>query len=126
MSIVLKREARQYLEAIKDEVDFLLIDGKLQVDNEKVCGCCGPPPSPDYKVQVYKKNIGSRTPTTETTIDLEKIVKFKVNKQLHDAMVIDYLKSVLGITPFPRISRSRVPACRASWKTRIASSRRPW
>jgi hypothetical protein len=95
MSIVLKREARQYLEAIKDEVDFLLIDGKLQVDNEKVCGCCGPPPSPDYKVQVYKKSRVSRNPITETTIDLEKIVKFKVSKQLHDAMVIARLNLVI-------------------------------
>ena len=87
MSIVLKREARQFLETIKDKVDFVLIDGKLQVDDEKVCGCCGPPPSPDYKAQVFKKNEGARAPINEKTIDLEKIVKFKVSKQLYEAIV---------------------------------------
>jgi hypothetical protein len=87
VSIVLKKEARAHLESMKEAIDFLLIDGKLQVDDEKVCGCCGPPPSPDYKVQVFKKNDNSRMPITEKTIDLEKIVKFKVSKQLYDAIV---------------------------------------
>jgi hypothetical protein len=95
MSIVLKREARQFLDAIKDDVDFVLIDGKLQVDNEKVCGCCGPPPSPDYKVQVFKKNNGSRIPVAEKTVDLEKIVNFKVSKQLYDAIITARLNIVV-------------------------------
>nr|MDO8112443.1 hypothetical protein [Candidatus Sigynarchaeota archaeon] len=95
MSIVLKREARQFLDTIKDDIDFVLIDGRLQVDDEKVCGCCGPPPSPDYKVQVFKKNDSPRVPITEKTIDLEKIVKFKVSKQLYEAIVAARMNIVL-------------------------------
>ena len=86
MSIVLKREARQYLENNRDAIDFLYIDGNLERD-EKLCGCCGPPPSPDYKIQVIKKEENSKQSITEKTVDVEKVVMFKINKQLYDAIV---------------------------------------
>ncbi|MBN2149929.1 MAG: hypothetical protein JW839_00655 [Candidatus Lokiarchaeota archaeon] len=83
----MKREARQFLESFKGDVDFLLIDGTLQIPDEKVCGCCGPPPSPDYKVQLFTKNDQQQEMIKEKTIEIEKIVKFKVSKQLYDAIV---------------------------------------
>jgi hypothetical protein len=87
MSIVLKRDARQYLENNRDAIDFLFIDGNLERD-EKVCGCCGPPPSPDYKIKVIKKDDDHAAEgITEKTIDVENIVLFKINKQLYDAIV---------------------------------------
>jgi len=95
MSIVLKREARQFLETIKDDVDFVLIDGTLQIDDEKVCGCCGPPPSPDYKIHIVRKDNGSRPLITEKTVDLEKVVKFKVSKQLYNAIAAARLNIVI-------------------------------
>lgn len=95
MSIVLKKEAKAYLESIKDEVDFLLIDGTLQVPDEKVCGCCGPPPSPDYKVQLFTKKDGQQHVIKEITTDIEKIVKFKISKQLYDAIVAARLNIVV-------------------------------
>ncbi|MEX2685037.1 MAG: hypothetical protein Q6373_025910 [Candidatus Sigynarchaeota archaeon] len=95
MSIVLKREARQFLEAIKEDVDFLLIDGTLQVPDEKVCGCCGPPPSPDYKVQIFTKKDSPQHVIKEKTIEIEKIVKFKFSKQLYDAIVAARLNIVV-------------------------------
>lgn len=95
MSIVLKKEARSYLESMKDAIDFLLIDGTLHVPNEKVCGCCGPPPSPDYKIQLFKKGDHGKDAIKEQIIDLEKIVKFKVSKQLYDAIVAARLNIVV-------------------------------
>ena len=87
MSIVLKRDARDFLERNKDEIDFLFINGTLEHD-EKVCGCCGPPPSPDYKILVVKKDDEQgRESITEKTVDVEKVVMFKINKQLYDAIV---------------------------------------
>ncbi len=95
MSIVLKKEARTYLESIKDGVDFLLIDGTLQVPDEKACGCCGPPPSPDYKIQVFPKKDKQQITIKEKTAEIEKIVKFKINKQLYDAIVAARLNIVV-------------------------------
>ena len=95
MSIVLKKEAKAYLESIKDDIDFLLIDGTLQVPDEKVCGCCGPPPSPDYKVQVYFKDRNQHDGIKEKVIEIEKIVKFKVSKQLYDAIVAARLNIIV-------------------------------
>ena len=86
MSIVLKRDARQFLEHNKESIDFLYINGNLERD-EKVCGCCGPPPSPDYKIQIVGKDDDqARESITEKTIDVENVVIFKINKQLHDAI----------------------------------------
>jgi hypothetical protein len=87
LSIVLKKEARARLESMKEVIDFLLIDGTLQVPDEKFCGCCGPPPSPDYKIQVFKKENHNTKPTTEKVIEIEKVVNFKISKQLYDAIV---------------------------------------
>src|SRR5512137_312993 len=87
MSIVLKREAKQHLETMLDEIDFLFIDGTLQHENEKVCGCCGPPPSPDYKIKVFKKNESQANQVPPNSIEIEKLVKFRIDKQLHDAIV---------------------------------------
>nr|MDO8112166.1 hypothetical protein [Candidatus Sigynarchaeota archaeon] len=95
MSIILKREAKDYLEAKKDSIDFLLIDGTLVRDDEKICGCCGPPPSPDYKIQVFRKQDGSPRKLSERTVDIDKIVKFKVSKQLHDAIVAARMSIVI-------------------------------
>ena len=87
MSIVLKRDARDYLEQNKDDIEFLFINGTLEHD-EKVCGCCGPPPSPDYKIQVIKKeDVDAKETITGKTVDVEKIVTFKIDKQLYDAIV---------------------------------------
>jgi hypothetical protein len=95
VSIVLKKEAKAFLEPQKDAIDFLLIDGTLQVPDEKFCGCCGPPPSPDYKIQVFKKGDRDQKPITEKLVEIEKMVKFKVSKQLYDAIVTARLNIVV-------------------------------
>lgn len=95
MSIILKREARQFLEKNKDSIDFLLIDGTLERD-EKVCGCCGPPPSPDYKIQLFMKNNGGKNHRLpRKTIDKDRVVHFKIDKQLHDAITSARLNIVI-------------------------------
>ncbi len=95
MSIVLKKEAKAFIESRKEAIDFLLIDGTLQVPNEKFCGCCGPPPSPDYKIRVFKKDDHNQKPITEKLVEIEKVVKFKVSKQLYDAIVTARLNIVI-------------------------------
>ncbi|HME53573.1 MAG TPA: hypothetical protein VKM55_15210 [Candidatus Lokiarchaeia archaeon] len=91
----MKREARQFLEKNKDSIDYLLIDGTLERD-EKVCGCCGPPPSPDYKIQVLTKDCGGKRKNDQrTAVAKDKIVRFKINKQLYNAITNARLNIVI-------------------------------
>ncbi len=78
MNIVLKPEARRFLETQKGTITWLLIDGSLDAEYVKTCGCCGPPPSPDYKVTVMHAN------------DVEKV---------HGALMSKKFEEVRGLVP---------------------------
>mgnify|MGYP006294050399 CR=1 FL=1 len=101
MIIRLKREAKAFLNTHKDEIDQLIIDGSLDADYIKSCGCCGPPPSPDYAVKIIKESETNKSIKSDGKyVEVENIVKFKVSKQLFDAaktarmnFVIFYMES---------------------------------
>ena len=97
MNIVLKPEAKRFLEKWKNNIDALVIDGSLDAEYVKVCGCCGPPPSPDYKVQIIKH--GENDPTHAVGkrffVEADKIVPVRIEKQLFDALEVARMSVVL-------------------------------
>jgi hypothetical protein len=86
MNIVLKREARAFLETNKDSIEFLFIDGALTAEYVKACGCCGPPPSPDFQIEAFWSGDGKPRPDLEGTTNLANIVPFHVSNQLYNAL----------------------------------------
>ncbi|MFX0100883.1 MAG: hypothetical protein ACFFCS_15010 [Candidatus Hodarchaeota archaeon] len=95
MNIVLKREAKQFLERVRDEIHYLLIDGSLDKPPSGPCGCCGPPPSPDYKVQVIANHDKPSSPSTKNLIETKKIVPIKIDAQLHEAITTAKMSIVI-------------------------------
>ncbi|MHA1700549.1 MAG: hypothetical protein ACTSWN_17050 [Promethearchaeota archaeon] len=97
VNIVLKREAKVFLEKNKNKIECLVIDGSLDKEYVKTCGCCGPPPSPDYTVEIIEKG--------KNNLDLELIVKDKrreskivdiwIDKQLYEAITTARMNIVL-------------------------------
>ncbi|MHA1848819.1 MAG: hypothetical protein ACTSYS_04720 [Promethearchaeota archaeon] len=117
VNIVLKREAREFIENNAENIDYLLIDGSLDSEYVKMCGCCGPPPSPDYKVDIIKReeinkddsapggnistDLGSQKKSLDGFVLLKKIVDVFVSNQMYDALktarmniVLFYLETV--------------------------------
>ncbi|MHA1683289.1 MAG: hypothetical protein ACTSUE_20285 [Promethearchaeota archaeon] len=86
MHIVLKREAKKFLESNKDKIDFLYIDGSLDAEYVKSCGCCGPPPSPDYAVTIARYDSPTSIQVEPGVKVVEKIVTFKITQQFFDAI----------------------------------------
>lgn len=85
MNIVLKKEAKQFLEQKRIYIRYLLIDGTLDKPPSGPCGCCGPPPSPDYKVFIFR--VGEQEdPHDGPLVEVQKIVPIKIDEQLHDAI----------------------------------------
>ena len=86
MNIILKREAKEFLEGNKGTIHHLLIDGTLDKPPSGPCGCCGPPPSPDYKVQVIDKKKREDCLKKMDLVEIQKIVPIKIDAQLHEVM----------------------------------------
>ena len=95
MNIVLKREAKRFLDQTKNDIRFLLIDGTLDKPPSGPCGCCGPPPSPDYKVQVIANHRGEKVHSKNDLVEIQKIVPIKIDAQLHEAITAARMSIVL-------------------------------
>ena len=77
------------------DIDYLLIDGSLDAEYVKMCGCCGPPPSPDYKVEIIKKGSGNNPDKLKDVIHIKKIVDIWLNKQMYEALQAAHMNVVL-------------------------------
>lgn len=93
MQVVLKRETKQFLTSQGGIITALVIDGRLDAEFVKSCGCCGPPPSPDYAVDVIHAGDGKQPP--KDFVQVSSIVPVFVAKQLHDAIDVARLNVVL-------------------------------
>ena len=95
LNVVLKREAKQFLEGNKRKIHYLLIDGTLDKPPSGPCGCCGPPPSPDYKIQVIDNNKETDTLKNNKVVEVQKIVPIKIDAQLHEAITTARMSIVI-------------------------------
>lgn len=94
--VVLKKEARKHLERLKEKISHLEIDGSIARDaSGKNCGCCGPPPSPDYAVVAVSKENESILRAGENPKKINSIIPVYIDGRFHDAMEAARMNIVL-------------------------------
>ncbi|MHA1731148.1 MAG: hypothetical protein ACTSU5_04360 [Promethearchaeota archaeon] len=83
MGVVISRKTHEKLSELLPGVRAFLIDGSFWPKNVKGCGCCGPPPSMDYKVEPVEPDDPRVQNGKFTRVD-GKVPVF-VDRQLYDA-----------------------------------------